>query len=756
LWTGAENTDFTNKANWDPDEFVNVDIGTFAGDAGTFNNHPVLNSSFFVKGLTFTSAGWTIGGNGTLQLLDGGLRANASASGTVTILPDLKLELMQNQTWNAGPTLSNSVALNVYGNLTGDGNLNIGSNAPINLYGDNTAWTGTLTVNNGGILGIGSASALGSGTLIISNGGKLTNPDAAPVTVTNAVRVDGGLTYNHEYTQQGYNKDSDNSEVLNNNTTILAGPIYVNTTNFGIEARSGTLVLAGGLIGSGQFGRGNYRNDGVVVLAGDNRGFSGTMYINSGQPNNANNVITGYTAFNHEYALGNISQVTLNGNYTHIDNTSGAAITLNSSANFTLTYTLTFRGSNDLDFGTGLMTLTRNGIQTNIYVNNKTLKFGSLDVQDPASTSIYSLNKYSAGNLIFTGSANLDNMLMRVWEGLFAVKGMTAIGSGTIIMYGGQYGGNGTVTGGFQWLGGSGTTSGLAAFGGDLIYNSGGAGATLNWGNGIFVNNQTLVLGHALSDGTVDIQNGINFNNGGTRYLQVNKGDGTAKIDARFSGSITGGVVGSNLWKIGDGVLELAGNNNYVGWTTVGAGTLLISGTTSGQQRSYTVNSGATLGGHGVIGASGNECNVNVLGILDISGGGVLDDIGTLTLNLGPGALDLTNAESLGFILGADGVSDQIKLGAGTKLTLGADFDLGLFDFTFGSGFTGQGTYELIVGEAGFLSSFSELTGNYGDYDLALSLLGNTLTLTVIPEPSTWLLLTVGATLLVTTLRRRC
>ncbi|MDR1190558.1 MAG: autotransporter-associated beta strand repeat-containing protein, partial [Verrucomicrobiales bacterium] len=204
--------------------------------------------------------------------------------------------------------------------------------------------------------------------------------------------------------------------------------------------------------------------------------------------------------------------------------------------------------------------------------------------------------------------------------------------------------------------------------------------------------------------------------------------------------------------KTGDGVLELAGDNVYTGTTAVSAGVLLVSGSTSGQG-AFIVSAGATLGGHGVIGTANK--NVTISGVLDVSGGGALDAPGTLTLNLGTGALDLTDVQLLGFTLGADGVSDQIQLGAGTTLTLGAGFDLGLFAFTFGGGFTGAGTYELIAGDSGFLPSFDELTGNYGGYDLTLSLLNNALTLTVIPEPSTWLLLTVGAALLFTLRHRK-
>jgi autotransporter-associated beta strand protein len=50
--------------------------------------------------------------------------------------------------------------------------------------------------------------------------------------------------------------------------------------------------------------------------------------------------------------------------------------------------------------------------------------------------------------------------------------------------------------------------------------------------------------------------------------------------------------------------LVLSGKNTYTGVTTVSNGTLLVNGDSSGATGLVTVNSGATLGGNGIIGGS--------------------------------------------------------------------------------------------------------------------------------------------------------
>jgi autotransporter-associated beta strand protein len=709
-WTGVSDDDFNNPYNWTSDLFNTPSTGTFAGDATTITQ-PRLTADANLYGLFFQSGGWLLSGNNTLSLGAYGINANPvpASSGNININPNIQLSA--DQTWN----ISAGNALNINGNIDGANNLTINGGGIVNLYGNNTNFTGTIMVT--GNLGVGNAAALGANTLVINNNGFLSNPNATAVTVTNDVLLNGNWNYK-----------SDQADT----TLILAGNITANgNTGHQVGVYSGTLVLAGNLSGEGNFGRGNYNQDGALVLAGDNRGFTGTMTFTPGAS-------SGATIINSSYAFGNSQSVNFASSHVVLDNTSGTAVTIATSNSMQFSYGLNFLGSNDLDLGNGPVTLTNNMIFT---VQKGNLAIGSLV---STSTNLSNMTKSGTGNLIINGDFGLNSSL-QINGGMMAVKGTYLSGTTAITITNGQLGANGTFSSTLATIGGN--AAGFAAYNGDLAVNLGGDKRMLSWGlNNFLTNTTTLLLGNAISANTVDLQNDLNLNNG-IRTIQVDRGTGAAKIDAKISGSIGGGG-NSALTKTGTGTLELSGNNSYVGATTISAGTLLISGSTVGQDV-YTVAANATLGGHGTIGTANK--NVTVNGNLNVSGGGALDGIGSLTFNLGSGALDLTNVQTLGFTLGADGISDRLVLGADTTLTLGGGLSLDQFAFSFGDGFTGTGEYTLVVGGIGFLPSFSDLSGTInGGYEATLSLVnGNSLQLTVIPEPSVSLLLGIGVALLV-------
>jgi autotransporter-associated beta strand protein len=96
----------------------------------------------------------------------------------------------------------------------------------------------------------------------------------------------------------------------------------------------------------------------------------------------------------------------------------------------------------------------------------------------------------------------------------------------------------------------------------------------------------------------VDVTQNISFA-GTQRTVQVN--NGSAAIDAKLSGKLTGGT-SSGLLKTGDGTLELTNaTSDYTGATTVNAGTLIVNGNISTSSLT-TVQTGATLQGSGTVG----------------------------------------------------------------------------------------------------------------------------------------------------------
>ncbi|MCE5277474.1 MAG: autotransporter-associated beta strand repeat-containing protein [Planctomycetaceae bacterium] len=229
----------------------------------------------------------------------------------------------------------------------------------------------------------------------------------------------------------------------------------------------------------------------------------------------------------------------------------------------------------------------------------------------------------------------------------------------------------------------------------------------------------------------------------GAPGLTVGYGD----ADGNFSGNIiaTAGQTGKlGLTKIGSGTQILSGTNTYTGATTVTLGALLINGDSSGAVGVVTVNSGATLGGSGIIG-----------GATTILSGGKLSpgaSAGTLTID---DSLNISGAlggaaGSLLFDLG-----DMVTLTGTNVLTIGSGL-LNWDDFVFTGTVTGPRTYTLFDTGAAISGTLgTNLSGKIGSFDgtLSMSESGQDILLTVIPEPATMSLLVLGG--LAALIRRR-
>src|SRR5690606_5192472 len=115
----------------------------------------------------------------------------------------------------------------------------------------------------------------------------------------------------------------------------------------------------------------------------------------------------------------------------------------------------------------------------------------------------------------------------------------------------------------------------------------------------------------------------------------------TAVIDAELTGAAA--LVKSEL-----GTLVLTGANTYGGATTVQAGTLLVDGDQSAATGLTSVESGATVGGTGIIGG-----DLTVADGAIVNPGGIGNAAGTLTVN---GNLSLSGGAILDYELGAANV----------------------------------------------------------------------------------------------------
>jgi autotransporter-associated beta strand protein len=134
---------------------------------------------------------------------------------------------------------------------------------------------------------------------------------------------------------------------------------------------------------------------------------------------------------------------------------------------------------------------------------------------------------------------------------------------------------------------------------------------------------------------------------GSTKVLTV-----AGARDVTVTGNVTGEIA---IVKQGGGTLLLSGSNNYVGGTTVEAGTLRVGTTLSlPQSTNYTVNGGT----------------------LDLNGSGLtatqLDGTGG-TIDLGPGTLFVDQATDTTFAGAITGTGGLIKSGAGDLALTGAN-----------------------------------------------------------------------------------
>ncbi len=307
-------------------------------------------------------------------------------------------------------------------------------------------------------------------------------------------------------------------------------------------------------------------------------------------------------------------------------------------------------------------------------------------------------------------------------------QGFTKTGAGTVVLGGvNNYTGVTTIQSGtvsVSTLANGGTPSGLGA--------ASAAAANLVFDGG------TLQFTGA----TAFTDRNFTVNGGKTAVIDVN----SAAANLILGG---GGTGAGGLAKIGPGVLTLAGSNNYIGGTAILGGTLVNLGTIAG---SVSVQTGARLSGGGTI-----------IGALTVGPGGHLHpaeastprtmNLGSVTLNSGA-LFELTlNSSTV--------LADQLLVSSGTDLGTGGA-QLTVQDF--GSAVLAQNTvFTIIDNVSGPLSGFfnglpegaSVAAGaNIFRINYNAGTGANDVLLTVVPEPSSALLLTAALALCGTRRRR--
>lgn len=591
---------------------------------------------------------------------------------------------------------------------------------PYTVTVNGTQTSGSLTLNSGTPTLTGGTIALGAGKTI-----------TAGTTLAGTATIESAMTVN---TNAG-------------GTTLLTL-----TANDGAAATD--LLIKGGISATTPSnvyqirlaGAGNGRIEGAISNHGGSLSgsWSGTWTIAGNQ--NLGSTIVSLTAANNKLVLGDSTSDVQGWGTTNVT-TSSSVLTVYSTAT---AGSVVLRGSGG--------TLDVAGV-----LNASAFTFGNVSNE-------FGVLKLSGGNATFTGAGSgmvISGTGNRIIGGA-AVNGTLTLAptSGVALGSGVTLGGAGTHENNLNLVINSTgaqnqpvTLSGVNTFSGTTTISAG----VLSLTNSLALQNSALdtaasVAGTAASGlrtdqaaltlggltGNKDFASVFTTTTGGysgVTALTLNPGTGESHT---YSGGIANGAAGMSLTKTGGGTQILSGANTYTGGTLVSAGTLVLNGSTSATGN-FAVSSGAVLGGDGTIGGT-----ASITGSLRPG-----NSIGTINT----GTTTWLGASTVGtdtnwvFELESGNVSDLLNItGDFTK-----DTSLGsIFHFDFANS-TALGTFTLVnwSGTTSFaVTDFSYANlggGNTGSFAFN----GSQLELTVIPEPSTWALLSLALITLIIYRRRQ-
>jgi fibronectin-binding autotransporter adhesin len=569
--------------------------------SNTYNGTTTVSEGILTATTTSGITGW--GSAGNISVASGatlGVRTSGTGAWTAADIDTLR----GNVTW-----ASNSAALGIDVNsgtfsyasdVNGAHSLMKYGTGILNLNGDLSGLGGSIILANGTLgrsSGILNASSIEvrNGTLSANIGGTtaVTKTTAGVVTLSGTNTYSGGFTLNAGQVQglaagaySGFGSGT---------LTITGGNIHMAGHN-GTTTIANALDLSGSLILS-RAGTGSptIRFDGDAVLSGNfsatNSGsqppvgiiFAGNISETAGPAKSLS--LSGSTPFtlsgNNSFSGGltlsstlNINSATALGTGTFtissgtIDNTSGNAIMLSNNNAQAWNANFTFTGSNDLNMGTGAVTINAN--------RTVTTTAGTLTVGGNISGG-FTLTKAGAGNLVLGGASTYSGVTTVQQGNLIAAANAPsgsagAFGNATSEIVLGVASGNnaaGILTDGAYTIGRiirNATTNATDA--GTRVLTLGGNSAH----NSEFSGNIFLGTTNNTSKGvqlTAAAGGQVTFSG----VIQNPTGqDGTEQAAAAALDAVT---------KVGAGTVVLTGTNTYTGATSVTAGTLQVSGTGS-------------------------------------------------------------------------------------------------------------------------------------------------------------------------------
>ncbi|MEI8195653.1 MAG: autotransporter-associated beta strand repeat-containing protein, partial [Phycisphaerae bacterium] len=513
---------------------VSISSTTTAANSGSYNwflNAPVLGSSFSSGVTTITVASAT-GIQAGEQVIGTGIRSGTVVTGvngtTVTL--------------SAATTAASDANVYVFGSYN-QYTVSATTGISMGMATFGQGFNGYINSLDGNVLSDTNTNNGSNGFSISSVAfGAADSLGVGPLTVISGTLDLGGVTHNPI------------KSVTLLGGTIQNGTLYLAGSEFPYDVRNGT--IAANLASNSALSVSLQKTtSGTVTLSGTNT-YDGGTSLQAGQLN-----------LNSARAIGT-GALTISAN-TSLDSTSGN-VTLTSNNVQTWNGNFTFVGTNNLNLGTGAVSLPA---PITVTVNANTLTVGG---NITGGNGVWDIAKAGNGTLILNSTI----------PALTASQVITNISGGTKVL-----GGNITGTGYGLTLNTAGTL---------LI-----AGASNSYTGGTTVNSGTLLVGST--------SNGYSTNNNNrlgpitsTNSLTINGGVvdlGTNTTQYTYGLLITGGTIQNgtlyadaggftaNVPAATTATISASLTNQYLGFTSNGAGTVVLSGSNT-FQRDVTVNAG--------------------------------------------------------------------------------------------------------------------------------------------------------------------
>ena len=609
-----------------------------------------------LTGASIYTGGTTITG-GTLQISGSGYLGGGSYAGAISLNSALVFSSTTADQYLSG-VISGSGGTLVFGNAGRQSLGNTGNSftAPITVIGTGA----TDGVDGHGVLGINTDAALGntSNPITLTNGGALFNGYgvgwashgnytlSANRTITLAGTVGGVLRVwiNDTGTITGVITGSGSLTKTDSGAIVLAGTV-ANTYTGVTTVKSGALILS--------------KTAGVAAVPGNLVVYGGANVWGT-----ADNQLSANTLVSNGNAAAWACLTLLGTKQTigGLDNPAGNFMVANSTPNADVTKsptssgtgTLNLAGAGSYTFGGdmwngwnsgGVLALTMNGTGTQtltgqqiIYTGSTIVNSGVLSLQDTISfASAVAVGANGTLNIVrtVTGYAAREN-----------IAGDSITGSGTINVSNSGTGvaGGWAIAGGVSALNFTGTINvNSGVFGTDGLVGVKGVfagSATVNVAaGGVLVNHWSSGFTIGALNGAGDVTPAQNGN--GTYNLTLGAGDQSGTFSGIIHGNnSTGAIDGSmeagflSLTKTGTGTQVLAGNNTYLGATTINNGTLRVTGTITSGDVLLTVG-GNTAGYKGILDISGGTVLANKSSNPSVDVGNGANAVGLITMSSG-------------------------------------------------------------------------------------------------------------------------